>query len=229
MSRAFLTPVASEEAVARSPLADAAAAAGGLVEVRDAWELAASFGDLGGEAAACAASVGFADRSSLVKLEIQGSAERLEQAVGPLEPGVAVRQDGAWQCPIAPELCLELRDPGLAQGRLEALEAEGARVCDLTASLAAISVVGPEARETIARFCAIDTRPGSLPQGGFRPGSIGRTPGYLLREGEDGFLLVFGAAYGSYLWEQVASAAATLGGRPVGFDALPERREARDA
>ncbi len=229
MSQAFLSPVASAEAPARSPLADAAAAAGGRLEVRDGWELATSFGDAAAEAAACATSVGFADRSSLTKLELQGGAERLEQAAGALELGSAQLLDGAWHCPVAPGLRIELHPAGGAGERREVLEAAGVRVLDLTASLGAISVCGPGAAETIARFCAIDTRPKSLPLCGFRPGSVARTPGHLLRESEDGFLLLFGAAYGEYVWQQVATAAATLGGRPVGPEALAAASEVRDA
>ncbi|MFN8215270.1 MAG: hypothetical protein U0R71_01625 [Solirubrobacterales bacterium] len=229
MSTAFLSPVASAEAPARSPLADAAAAAGGRLEVRDGWELATSFGDAAAEAAACATSVGFADCSSLTKLELQAAPERLAEAAGGLELGTARLADGAWLCPVAPGLRLELHPAGGGAERRAALEAGGVRVLDLTASLGAISVCGPGAAETIARFCAIDTRPKSLPLCGFRPGSVARTPGHLLRDREDGFLLLFGAAYAEYLWQQVASAAAALGGRPVGVDALPAASEVPDA
>jgi heterotetrameric sarcosine oxidase gamma subunit len=227
VSRAFLSPAAGAEAPARSPLADAAAAAGATLEVHNGWELATSFGDPAAEASACATSVGFADRSSLTKLELQASAELLEQGAGELELGVAQFADGTWLCPVAPALRLELH-PAAAADRREALEAAGIRVLDLTASLGAISVCGPRAAETIARFCAIDTRPKPLPLCGFRPGSVARTPGYLLREREDGFLLLFGAAYAEYLWQQVASAATALGGRPVGINALT-RSEVRHA
>jgi len=229
VSVAFLRPVASADAPARSPLADAAAAGGARLGVRDGWELATSFGDAEAEAEACASSVGFGDRSSLTKLELQAAPGRLEAAAGRLELGTAVLEDGAWACPVAPGLRLELHPAGRGGERLEVLEEAGVNVLDLTASLGAISVRGPGAAETIARFCAIDTRPKSLPPGGFRPGSVARTPGHLLREGEDGFLLLFGAAYAEYVWQQVASAAATLGGRPVGLDALSAPEAVHDA
>jgi glycine cleavage system aminomethyltransferase T len=230
VSQAFLTPLVGPDAPARSPLADAAAAAGGLLEIRDGWELAASFGDPAAEAAACGTSVGFCDRSSLTKLELQAPAERLASVAGDLQLGTAENRNGVWLCPVAPQLRLELH-PASAGGaeRRAALEAGRVRVCDLTASLAALSIWGPAAAETIARFCALDLRPVALPARGFRPGSIARTPGYLLRERPDGFLLLAGAAYGEYLWEQVAAAAAALGGRPVGVDALAKLQEVSDA
>jgi sarcosine oxidase gamma subunit len=73
-----------------------------------------------------------------------------------------------------------------------------------------------------ARFSAIDLRPRVLPVGGFRPVSIARTPGMLVREGDERFLFLFGWALGAYMWETVADAGAHLGAAPVGLEALDE-------
>jgi sarcosine oxidase gamma subunit len=83
-----------------------------------------------------------------------------------------------------------------------------------------MTLAGPLCRELLARFCAIDVRPAVSPVASFRPGSVARTPGYVLVEGEDRLLIMVGWALGQYLWDVVADAAAHLGGGPVGVDAL---------
>jgi sarcosine oxidase subunit gamma len=94
-------------------------------------------------------------------------------------------------------------------------------VLDVTAQFAAITLAGPLARETIARFCALDLRPAHAPVAALRPGSVARMPGIVVREAEERYLLLFGAAYASYAWEVVADAGGRLGGAAVSEDALP--------
>jgi sarcosine oxidase gamma subunit len=91
---------------------------------------------------------------------------------------------------------------------------------DVTCNYAALTIFGPQARETIARFCALDLRPDKAPPHSFRPGSIARQPGMLLVEAEDRFLLLFGWAIAEYMWTVVADAARPLGGAPAGIEAL---------
>lgn len=207
MTLDFLDATPAGAPPARGPLTDPAEAAGATLEQRDGWLLASSFGDPAAERSACAETVGFADRSHLTKLELQGPPAAIERAVA---------AEGGWRLRLTPARALLIAEPGTLA------EPAGAelRCCDLTASWGALTLAGPAARDLLARFCALDTRPASLPVGEFRPGSIGRTPGLLLREDEDRFLVLFGAAFGAYFWEIVADAASRLGGRPVGLDAL---------
>jgi glycine cleavage system aminomethyltransferase T len=194
----FLEP--SGAAVARSPMEDQALAAGARMEVRDGWNVAVEY-----PGAPAQAPVAWADVSHLRKLEVTGRHE--------LAFGTASRIDGAWWCPVTRERTLVIGGAGV-----EGLE--------VTTTLAALAIVGPQARELLARFCALDLRAQSVPVGGFRPGSVARTPGYVLREDAERFLILFGWALGEYVWTVVADAASGLGGAPLGVDAL-DREAAR--
>jgi hypothetical protein len=205
VSLEFLSPAPS--AVARSPMEREALAAGATIELRDGWNVAVSFEGEQGRLD----TVAFADRSALGKLE-------LIREHG-LDLGVAHRRDDAWWCPTSKERALILCEPA----RTAELRAQlGGDAVDLTSAMGALTIAGPLAPETFARFTAIDLRPQVTPVHGFRPGSVARTPGAILREAEDRWLMLFGAALGSYVWTVVADAAASLGGGPIGVDALAE-------
>jgi glycine cleavage system aminomethyltransferase T len=206
MSLAFLR-VDSGDAVAHSPMEGPARAAGARFEVRDGWSLAVEFaGAPAGDA------VGWADVSHLVKVELQGSADVIDE----LPFGTAVRRDGAWWCRLTPTRAVVIG------ARPDLTEADDLKLIDVTCNFAALTLVGSQARETFARFCALDLRPHVTPVGALRPGSIGRQPGLLIREDEDRYLFLFGWATGEYMWSVVADAAGHLGGAPIGVDALRE-------
>jgi glycine cleavage system aminomethyltransferase T len=191
MSLAFLSP--SPRAIARSPMERDAEAAGARFELRDGWNVAVSY-----PREDPAAPVTFADCSHLPKVELHG-------AHG-MELGLAERRDGAWWCPVTPERALVV---GATPAGI-----------DVTTTFAALTISGQQARELFARFCALDLRPDITPPRAFRPGSVARTPGFVLRENGDRFLMLFGAALGQYMWTMVADAAAALGGGPTGIDSL---------
>ena len=230
MSLDFLSP--SSDAVARSPMEREALAAGARIERRDGWNVAVAFDRPERERLVCRETVGFADLSALGKLEIQASASELTAivAVGSrgerLEPGRATRAAGAWWCPYTAERALVLCYPADSAPLRASLEdAAGAvqgpaGVVDVTTAYAALTIVGPLARDLFARFTALDLRPQVTPVRGFRPGSLARVPGTILREAEERYLMLFGAALGRYVWTVVADAAESLGGAPVGVDAL---------
>jgi glycine cleavage system aminomethyltransferase T len=229
VSLEFLSP--GPAALARSPMERHAVAAGAVLECRDGWQVAARFDGREAERGRCGATVGFADLSHLGKIEVQASAGELAQiaavhGASPLDLGRATRSAGAWWCPYTRERAIVLCEPGAAAGLRETLEEAAAgcpgqtTVLDLSTVFAALAIAGPLARETFARFTALDLRSEALPLQGFRPGSVARTPGAVLCEGEDRFLMLFGAALGHYMWTVVADAAQSLGGGPVGLDAL---------
>jgi glycine cleavage system aminomethyltransferase T len=226
VSLAFLTPVnGRSDALAESPFAPATAQAGATFEARDGWRVATRFGQARAEELACAETVGWADVSHLGKFEIQvadTSASELATLAGGLQLGSAVRQHDAWWCLITPVRALVLCESGSTERVREELEALPAmRVLDVTTQFAALRFDGPLARETFARFCALDLRSDRTPVGTFLPGSVARTPGFVLREAPDRYLALVGAAFALYLWTVVSDAGHRLGGRPVGSDALP--------
>ena len=206
-------------------------AAGAQIEERDGWRVAANYGDTIAEKKACAESVGIAELSSLGITELLGTPAVIEAITSEVagtaaKLGEAVFAGGAWWCTVKPDRVLALTDAadtaGL-RGRLEAAAAsrnELVSVTDLTSTLTTFSYSGPLARDTFARITALDLREREFPLRGFLPGSIGRVPGLLLRQGQDSFLHTFGAASAQYMWESVIDAAEELGGRPVGIDAL---------
>ncbi len=220
-----------------------ARSAGARFELRDGWNVAVAFGDGQLERQRMEETVAFADRSHLAKFELQAQPRVLAAVFtaitagtvsggAELEPGTAVRAADAWWCPVTPSRALVLAEPTAGHelhGALTAALAEAARgttttLVDLTCGLAAMALIGPGARELLARFCAVDVRPAVTPVCGFRPGSVARTPGYVLVEAEQRLLILVGWALGEYLYEVVSDAAIHLGGGPVGADALGVRQ-----
>jgi heterotetrameric sarcosine oxidase gamma subunit len=225
VSLGFLSP--ATEAPSRSPMERQALAAGAQLERRDGWNVATRFDGEDAERERCETSVGFADLSHLGKVELQASAGELPEIAGEeLRLGRGTRIDDRWWLPYTPERAILLCEPGVLadrRGLLEDAAAEGSgltSVIDMTTAFGVLAIEGPLARELFARFTALDLRDVATPVGAFRPGSVARTPGAVLRETEERWLMLFGSALGQYVWTVVADAAASLGGGPIGVDAL---------
>jgi heterotetrameric sarcosine oxidase gamma subunit len=202
VSLEFLTP--APDVLAHSPMERCARAAGARFEPRNGWLVAVSYDRP-------PAATGWADMSHLGKLEVQLPAGADAR---PAVPDVA--EDAHW-CPLGPRRALVIAEPTAARELRERL---GPQAVDVTTAYAALAIVGPGARDVLARQCALDLRPGSTPVGAVRPGSVARTPAIVIREAEERYLVLFGAALGEYMWTVLADAAEHLGGAPIGADAL---------
>jgi glycine cleavage system aminomethyltransferase T len=219
--------------LARTPMEDRARAAGARFEVRDGWNLAVAYGDSEAESTAIGQTVGWTDVSHLGKIELQGEPGEVRAIVAAagggeeLALGHAARVGGIWWCPLTQTRVLVICEPASLPRLREALSEAAAKaqhpttVLDVTTVFAALTLLGPLSRETFARFSALDIRDKVTPIGGLRPGSIARQPGILIREDTDRFLLLFGWGTAEYIWTVVSDAAVSLGGAPVGLDALP--------
>lgn len=142
----FLSPTAApangHTPVARSPMEGKAQAAGARFEVRDGWNVAVDYA--GGDRSI--GEVAWADLSHLRKLELQSDDV-------PGELGEAKREGDAWICQLTPTRALLLGGDHAAPPD----------AVDVTTCFAALTILGPQARETIARFCALDLRPNQAP------------------------------------------------------------------
>jgi glycine cleavage system aminomethyltransferase T len=201
----FLSPsAAADGAIGRSPMERLAKSAGAQFEVRDGWSVATTYGP---DEKRALEHVAWADVSHLRKWELGGPGIDGEF-------GTADREGDGWLCRLTASRALQIGGSAPPEGAL-----------DVTCSYAALTILGPQARETIARFSALDLRPHVAPPHSFRPGSIGRQPGMIIVEGPDRFMLLFGWATGEYMWTVVEDAARHLGGGPVGMETLAPPRE----
>ena len=209
--------------------------AGATIEERDGWRMATHFGGPGDDLQACRETVGVAECSFLGKLELQASPAATASIVAAASGGQTLTLgraeragDGTWWCPITPSRVLAICEPGqtaAVRTRLEQAAAGSndlASVIELTTQYGAFRLAGPLARETFARLSALDTRPVAFAEQAFAPISVGRAPSFVLREGGDRFLHLFGSGYAQYMWTAVIDAAEHLGGRPVGIDAMTQ-------
>lgn len=239
MSFAFLEPDRAAPELGFDPapasvLLPQASGLGGRIEIREGWRVAVDYGSVERELEACRTTVGVGDATWLGKIELQGPAPEVAAVAGAggapaLELGRLTGDGDPWWCPFSDRRVLAVCGPGRAPALRETLaDAAASRpmsVTDLTCAIAAVALVGPRARDVLARLSAIDLRPDVTPETSFRPGSVARIPAMVLRERGDRYVLMFGSAYAQYMWTQLTDAAEPLGGLAVGAEALARARE----
>ena len=111
--------------------------------------------------------------------------------------------------------------------RREARPGEFVTVTDVTSGTTLLSVQGPASRELIGRLTDADLSNAAFPYLSARPLHVGYAPALAIRVtyvGELGWELHVPAEYGAGVYDDVMSAGADLGIRPVGLSAMTSLR-----
>jgi glycine cleavage system aminomethyltransferase T len=187
---------ASDGTVAKSSMERAQREAGARFEERDGWLVPVAV--LGEEE--YLGAVGIADLSHLTKFEARPAGE-------PPEGETVV------QYRISPKRALVLCEP--ADGSAVREQLTGTLVLDVTAALAVLAIIGPEAGTVIRRLTHLHRFPSG--------GEVAHITAHVLNPAQDTYWIVFPQEYGHYLWEVAVDRAMPLGGGPVGIDAIAKR------
>ena len=190
------------------------------VEV-DAWRVPASFADPTQEAERVAQSVGLQDVSFLLKWDIQGR-EAEEFLTGfHLKERVAVLR-------LRPDRFLILATPAQRWELTATLQEHVGQskgcvhLTELTSALSALSLVGPQAREVLAKLTSVDLRPRSFPDGSHAETGLANIHAVIYREdwgSLPAFVLLLSRDLGEYGWDVIRTAGRSVGLVPFGVAA----------
>lgn len=192
------------------------------------WRVVDAYGVPADEAARARAGVGLADASACGKLALRGEGidALLAKAVGVerLPGGAAerLRVNGArtLACRLADDELLLLTHLAETAGVADLLrQAAGGAVCchltDVTSGLAVLDLVGPRARDLLARLSPLDLD--SIPPLGILQGELAGVHAIHLRlDRPGGFRVLVAREYGAFVWETLTAGGADLGLTPIG-------------
>lgn len=185
------------------------------------WRLPESFADPAVEAERARQSVGLQDVSAIGKLDLKG------REVGRLLGGLAP-PDHLSILRLRPDHILLLSAPGreaqVAEVLLQALHKAPTctHLTDVTGALTAFALVGPRAREVLAKLTSLDLRPEAFPNGACAQGGLAKVHVIIHREdwGQlPAYRLLLGRELGEYGWDVIRQAGASLGLVPFGLAA----------
>jgi glycine cleavage system aminomethyltransferase T len=199
-------------ATRRSPFADALAGLGGVVEPQGDWEVVASYGDEEAERAMLREAVAVADVTCRAKVDVRGRIEGALAAAG-----------DAFVARVAADWALVLGAPGAEASiasRLETAARDDAMVTDATHLYGGFALAGPGLPELLARLTSWD--PTSLAPGAATGAPIADVRVVLVRRDLEVPVLEAYAAteLSRYVWETILDVVRSLGGGPVGWNAL---------
>lgn len=185
----------------RGPMDAVLRECGATMTERHGRAVAAHFGSAASEAAVCRRTVGLADRSDRVTLEALGSPDALDEALAAL----AALRDRAWHVRTAEEGALVRCERPDAEAAEVALRASpGVSVEDRGDDLAALSLIGPRARQVL------DATGVGTPE----------QPAVIVDEGPLCVEVLVPAADGPALWARLLDAGRPFSIACVGLDAI---------
>ncbi len=177
------------------------------------WRLPEAFADPESEAEQVRQSVGLQDVSAIGKLDLKGrEGERLLAGLAP--PGrLSVLR-------LRPDHILILTLPGhqgqVAEGLLQVLSRTPccAHLTDMTGALSAFALVGPRAREVLAKLTSLDLRAQAFPNGACAQTGLAKAH-VIIHRADWGqvlaYRLLLGRELGEYGWEVIRTAGASFG------------------
>jgi glycine cleavage system aminomethyltransferase T len=182
-----------------------------LVE-ESGWEIPASYGDDAAEREAIRGSVAIADVTARAKVDVRGRVERVLSAAADALVGR-----------IAEDWAIVLGRPGEEPRLLAALETAAgaaAMVTDVTHLFVGFALAGPRVSEVFARTTSWD--PSTLEPGEATGAPVAEIPAIVVRRDLPTAVveLYMASELGRYAWETLAGVVASLGGTPVGWQAL---------
>lgn len=219
------------EAVAKSGLSAVAERAGARVETVAGWQVTLGYDSVEAEQTAARERVALADVSAVGKLVIQGTAidEVLAGHFGaaPANPTDLVPFDGGWitrmnRYEYYAVLPLDRLEETVGALRA-AFAGRHAHVTSLTHGRDAIAVIGPRARETLSKLCALDFHARAFPNYTAQISNVAKVTALIARVDRAGvrsYEIHLDRSYSEYVWTIVLDAAQEFGGRGIGRDAL---------
>ena len=218
-------------------------AMGAAMEARDGWQLPARFGRVEDELRRLRNGVGLLDISPMIKINVRGeSASAFLSAacsggqlpkLGAVSPMTITADGQSFQVTSArladdDFLVLTAPDHGGSMSASLDVAAEGsAHVFDLSSTLAAAQITGPQATHFLGAVTEFNCSPRAFPNGRCAQTQAAEIHATLLRADVGdlpSYQLFFGRDFGEYMWEALVEAAEVHDGAPVGFEAMDRLR-----
>jgi heterotetrameric sarcosine oxidase gamma subunit len=197
-------------AIRRSSAARLSARRGAVFVEEAGWEIPATYGNDAGERAAIRERLAIADITARAQVDIRG---RIPETLSSPADTVLARVSAEW--------IVMLGAPDAEERLIRAIEpVAGATVTDVTHLFAGVALAGPALPELVERATSWDLS--TLAPGAATGAPIAEVRALLVRRDLSFPVLeVFVATeFGRYVWETLSGIVGSLGGAPVGWQAL---------